>query len=285
VGTGSGAVVVGLDGTVVDPSVPLLRADDLGLLRGDGVFESVLAVDRRPWNLDAHVARLGRSAAMLDLPTPAAGVWRSCVEAALAASPHTGETRLRLVLTRGPEGGGGPSGYVLADALDPAIARARAEGVRAVTLDRGIDAGLAERAPWLLLGAKTLSYAVNMAAQRWAHDHGADDAIFVARDGSILEAPTASVVVASGSRLTSPPPTEGILPGTTVASIFAAARRAGWEAASGRLTAEDLLAADGVWLVSSIRLAVRVTTLDGTALPGADLHPRIASFARLDSGR
>ncbi|MGH2720487.1 MAG: aminotransferase class IV, partial [Actinomycetota bacterium] len=227
--TGSGAVVVGLDGTVADPSVPLLRADDLGLLRGDGVFESVLAVDGRPWNLGAHLARLGRSAAMLDLPAPPVDVWHSCVEAALAARPPTGETRLRLILTRGPEAGGEPTGYVLADAVDPAIARARAEGIRAVTLATGIDAGLAEQAPWLLLGAKTLSYAVNMAAQRWAHAHGAEDAIFVARDGSILESPTASVVVASGGRLTSPPPTEGILPGTTVAGIFSGARRAGWE--------------------------------------------------------
>jgi 4-amino-4-deoxychorismate lyase len=278
------SVVVLLDGTVGDPSAPLLRADDLGILRGDGVFESVLAVDGHAWNLDKHLSRLGRSAAMLDLPAPAPEAWRSCVATAIGARRREGETRLRLILTRGSEGSGEPTGYVLADAVDPEVVRARTEGVRVVTLATGIDAGLAERAPWLLLGAKTLSYAVNMAAQRWAHSHDADDAIFVTRDGSILEAPTASVVTASGRRLASPPPSTGILPGTTVASIFSAAAAAGWEAGFHRLTVDDLLGADGVWLVSSIRLAARVSSLDGTSLPGVELDPQISGFAHLEEG-
>lgn len=283
-GAADDAVVVRLDGTVTDRSAPLLKADDLGVLRGDGVFESVLAVDGRPWNLEEHLSRLGRSAAMLELPSPPPDTWRSCVGTAIRARGTMGETRLRLVLTRGPEGGGGATGYVLADAVDPTIVRARAEGIRVVTLATGIDAHLAGHAPWLLLGAKTLSYAVNMAAQRWARSHGADDAIFVARDGSILEAPTSSVLVARGRRLVSPSPSAGILPSTMVASMFSAARRSGWEAGFDRLTADDLSAADGVWLVSSIRLTARVRSLDGRSLPGAALHPYIAAFARLKAG-
>ena len=65
-------------------------------------------------------------------------------------------------------------------------------------LDRGFTAQAAQAAPWLLAGAKTLSYGVNMAALRYAAEHGADDAIFVGSDGGVLEAPTASVVVATG---------------------------------------------------------------------------------------
>lgn len=281
VGSSEGSVAVRLDGTVVDRSLPMLSAGDLGVLRGDGVFETVLAVDRVPRHLGEHLLRLDRSAAMLELPAPPAGPWRSCVETALAARPARGETYLRLVLTRGPEGGE-PSAFVLADPLDPVTLRARAEGIRAVTLARGIDTDLAERAPWLLLGAKTTSYAMNMAAQRWARNHGADDAIFLANDGSVLEGPTSSVVAVAGSRLVSPPASVGLLPSITVASMFAAARSSGWEAEFGRLSVEDLHAADGVWLASSVRLAARVLSIDSRPLSGAELHAQINAFARWD---
>jgi 4-amino-4-deoxychorismate lyase len=246
------------------------------------VFETVLAVDRSARHLSEHILRLDRSAAMLELPAPPAEAWESSVETALARRPVHGESALRLVLTRGVEGAG-TTAYVLADPLDPMTVRARAEGIRAVALTRGIDLDLAERAPWLLLGAKTTSYAVNMAAQRWARNHGADDAIFLANDGSVLEGPTSGVVAVTGRRLVSPPPSVGLLPSITVATMFAAARSAGWEAEFGRLTTEDLLAADGVWLVSSVRLAARVVSLDGQPLTGETLQAQMNAFARWDS--
>src|SRR5687767_4609092 len=37
-----------LDGTLADPDAPLIRVDDLGLMRGDGIFETVLVVNGRP---------------------------------------------------------------------------------------------------------------------------------------------------------------------------------------------------------------------------------------------
>ena len=90
-------------------------------------------------------------------------------------------------------------------------------------LDRGYDSDVAERAPWLLLGAKTLSYAVNMAALRYARKHGADDVIFTSSDGRVLEGPTSTVLLAHveqtkapaahGPPLITPQLDSGILPG------------------------------------------------------------------------
>ena len=109
---------------------------------------------------------------------------------------------------------------------------ARLDAVRSVTgpsvllLDRGFAGPEAAKAPWLLAGAKTLSYAVNMAAQRYAKANGADDVIFVGSDGAILEGPTATVLVATGRTLTTPPG-DGILDGITVRRLFAAAAAGG----------------------------------------------------------
>jgi 4-amino-4-deoxychorismate lyase len=257
------------DGTVGDATVPVLRADDLGVLRGDGVFETVLVVDRRPRKLSAHLRRLARSAWMLDLPLPDSAAWRRCVDAVCAASP-AGELVLKLVLTRGVEGSrpDDVTGFALTMPVPGDVLRQRREGVAVVTLDRGYPAGLGERAPWLLIGAKTLSYAVNMAAVRHAQRLGADDVVFVSSDGWVLEGPTASVVVADGRVLRTPPVAAGLLPGTTQVELFAAAEAAGWSVKSEPLQVDDLLGADAVWLVSSVRLMAAVRRIDGVAVWG-----------------
>ncbi|MER8186489.1 aminodeoxychorismate lyase [Kitasatospora sp. NPDC094015] len=278
----SGGTLVRLDGTVADRGQPLLRADDLGALRGDGVFEALIVVNGRPWHLDEHLARLERSAATLGLRAPDAGVWRRCLDTAIAQHGAAGEAYARLVLTRGPEDGSGPeTGYLLLDEVPGSTLQARAEGVRVITLARGLVAAPPERAPWLLAGAKTLSYAVNMAAQRWARQHDADEVVFLAADGTVLEAPTAAVVVARGRTLLSPGPELGILPSIALAGLFAAAGRAGWECRHAGLTTEDLRTADGLWLVSSVRLAARVRSLDGLVRAPGPYDEEIAALARV----
>ena len=78
--------------------------------------------------------------------------------------------------------------------LDAASRRQRSEGVRVLLLDRGFEGGEIADLPWLLPGAKSLSYGINMAAKRYAVANGADDVIFRAPSGKLLEGPTSSVV-------------------------------------------------------------------------------------------
>ena len=73
------AVVVTLDGRLHDPQAPLLHADDLAAVRGDGIFETLLVRDGRPCLLEAHLARLTQSARMTDLPAPDLPAWRAAV--------------------------------------------------------------------------------------------------------------------------------------------------------------------------------------------------------------
>ncbi len=190
-------VLAMLDGTLADPDRPHIRVDDLGLTRGDGIFETILVVDGKPRELGPHLDRLARSAAMLDLPEPDRAAWERCVD---WSSWRTGAAppsmALKLVYTRGVEGTDAPTGFASAWTSRAKVLRQREEGVAAITLERGIEHGAAERAPWLLLGAKSLSYAVNMAAGREAARRGADEVIFIEAGDSVLEGPTSTVIVA-----------------------------------------------------------------------------------------
>ena len=262
-------MVVGVLGRGIVPAdQAVARADDLGLSRGDGCFEScrVLTdvnghsvVER----LDAHLARLvGSLTAMEITADPAA-----CAELVETVAAHwgePGEAVVKLMVTRGIEGTGTPTVIATVRPAGAEGLRQRREGVRVVSLERGTESDTYDDAPWLLGGVKSLSYALNMAALREAVRRGAEDALWIARDGTVLEAPTATVIWNRGRRLsTTPVGGTGILPGTTMAALFDAARADGFETAVERTTLADLVAAHGIWLVSAIRGVTEVVELDG----------------------
>src|SRR5690349_19127238 len=150
-------VVVTLDGELHDPAAPLLYADDLAAVRGDGIFETLLVRDGRPCLLEAHLGRLSQSAQMMDLPAPDLPRWRAAVEVAVQRwlAAGAGEGVLRLVYSRGRESGSPPTAFATLGAVPARVAEARSGGVAAVTLARGLSAEGTTEMPWLLAGAKT----------------------------------------------------------------------------------------------------------------------------------
>jgi 4-amino-4-deoxychorismate lyase len=251
---------------LVDPAEPALSVLDLAATRGDGVFETVSVGAGHPQALEAHLARLARSVAMLDLPEPDLDVWRDAVRAAAGAIDPVAESFVKVVYSRGIEGGTAPTGWAYA-APSPDHTAARTTGIRVVLLDRGMRSDAGRTSPWLLVGAKTLSYGVNRAAVREAVRRGADDVVFVSSDGLLLEGPTANVALLRGGALLTPPRDAGILPGTTQADLFDWAASRGLPADYAALTPDDLRTADAAWLVSSVRNAAAIRAVDGGELP------------------
>lgn len=277
-------MLVTLDGQIHDPNAPLLHADDLAAVRGDGVFETLLVRDGRPCLLEAHLGRLTQSAKMLDLPEPDLDAWRAAVATGAErwTAGNDGDGVLRLVYSRGRESGGPPTAFATIGALADRVAGVRRDGLAAITLDRGLPLDASDM-PWLVAGAKTLSYALNMAALRHAERQGAGDVIFVSSDGYLLEGPRSTVVIAAEGDdgrplLLTPPPWYPILRGTTQQALFEVARNKGYDCDFRALKPADLLTAQGVWLVSSITLAARVHTLDGRPLPYAPLAADISGL-------
>lgn len=278
-------VVVTLDGKVLEPGTPLLHADDLAVVRGDGVFETLLVRDGRACLVEPHLQRLTHSSRLMDLPEPDLPSWRHAIEAATRqwSGGTADEGALRLIYTRGRESSPTvPTAYVMVNPVPERVAAVRRDGVSVITLDRGLPAVGADAMPWLLAGAKTLSYAVNMAVLRHAARQGAGDVIFVSSDGYVLEGPRSTVVIAVDGQespcLLTPPPWYPILRGTTQQALFEVARDKGYDCDYRALRVTDLFDAQGIWLISSMTLAARVHTLDGRRLPRSPLAPAVAEL-------
>lgn len=220
-------------------------------LFGDGVFETVHLRPSGPWLLGAHLDRLARSAALLDLALPP-----SLTEqiGSPAADP---EGALRIMATR-------ESLHITVSSIDPAVRRERREGIRLLSADLGV--AVDRRPPWSLAAAKSLSYASNFAARRWAGRHDADDVVWLSSEGYVLEAPTASIVWLAGDTLGTVPPSQApILPGITAAHLLSLAGSAGLRAAERMVTLPELASADAIWLASSLRGLAEAVSLDGAA--------------------
>lgn len=250
----------------VEAGAPHLEVMDLSATRGDGVFETISIGAGHLQALEPHLRRFAHSAALLELPPPDLDAWRDVVVEVARRLGPVDEGFVKIVLTRGVEGQDVPTGWAYAT-VSPDYTAVRTDGIRIVLLDRGYHHDIANTSPWLLAGAKTLSYAINRAAFREAARRDADDTLFVSSDGFLLEGAVSNLVLRTGRRIVTPRLDLGILTGTTQADLFRFVEGQGYETGYELLTPADLLAADAAWLVSSVRHAAPIRAIDGVDFP------------------
>jgi len=236
---------------VVDPSEPVLPADDEALLRGRAAFETVRVYGGAPFKLAEHLERLVGSAERIGLPEVNRLELDELAREALAAAAAP-EAVLRLYWTPTP------LALALVSAIPDHHDELRERGQRLIAL-RGVRAD----EPWLLPGVKSTSYAVNMAAEAEARRRGADDAVFVDAGGTVLEGPTTNIWWRRDRTLFTPSLDLGILAGVTRATVLELAARSGYAVDEGHYGLAELLAADEAFTSSSVREVMPVSELDG----------------------
>jgi branched-subunit amino acid aminotransferase/4-amino-4-deoxychorismate lyase len=235
------AVAVGGRG-LVDPREPVFAADDDALLRGRSVFETARVYGGRPFLLDRHLDRFALSAERVRLPPPDAPECERLAELVVGAC-DADDLALRLYWT-------GRALVATAAPIDPELETLRARGLRLSVVGWSTGA---------LASAKSMSYAENMGAQDTAIAAGADDALLVAYDGTVLEAPTANVFWREGDTLFTPSLELPILAGVTRGLLLELAKP---ETVEGVFPLARLLAADEVFLCASVREVMPVAAVD-----------------------
>jgi branched-subunit amino acid aminotransferase/4-amino-4-deoxychorismate lyase len=235
---------------LVDPHEPVFAADDEALLRGRSVFETARVYGGRPFLLDRHLARFAVSSERVRLPPPDRTDCERLAELVIGAAEEK-DLALRLYWT-------GRTLVVTAGGIDPELEVQRARGLRLSVVHWSTGA---------LASAKSMSYAENMGAQDVAIERGADDALLVSHDLTVLEAPTANVFWREGERLLTPSLELPILAGVTRGLVLEIAER---ETVEGVFPLSRLLEADEVFICSSVREVMPAAAVDDKSF---DLGP------------
>jgi branched-chain amino acid aminotransferase len=243
-----------VDGEIAPTRESSLPLPDDGLYRGDGVFEVIRLYRGRPFALVEHLDRIERSATAIELP-----VDRGLLERELAAllADHGGDDgQLRIVLTRAGRR------VLLTEELPPRGATVR---LATVTYSPSV----------ILDGVKSLSYAANMQATRIAVGRGADEALLVWPDGSVLEAPTSAIFwVSEAGALRTPSLEAGILDSITRAQIVREL-----DVEEGQFGVADVHAAREAFLASTTREVQPVARIDDRDLEAPGNRTREAQAA------
>lgn len=250
-----------VNGTIVAPDAPAVRADDHGLVVGDGVFETMAVEDGVPFALTRHLDRLHRSAAGLGIDVDDAAV-RAGIEAVLADRPDF--VRLRVTVTGGPSpygsdrGAGPPTVMVATGPMSPWPPTTDIAIVPWVRNDRAATAGL-----------KTTSYADNVVALRYAHDRGAAEALFANTRDEVCEGTGSNVFYEHDGELVTPPLSSGCLAGVTRELLIEWLADEGTPVREAALPIDTLRATREAFITSTTRDVMPVARVDGVALPAA----------------
>lgn len=249
-----------VDGQIVERSEARIPAADDGLLRGDGVFEVIRLYRGRPFALGEHLDRLERSAAAIELPIERPHFEEEIAALLMEFGEH--QAQLRLVATRGGRR------LAFTENLPPYADR---ESISLATVTYSPTE--------ILNGVKSLSYAANMQASRLASARGADEALLVRPDGTVLEAPTSTIFWVADGRLRTPALDVGILASITRDRLV---RELDVEEGSFRL--EDLEGASEAFLASTVREVQAISAVNETELaecPGRRTQEAAEAFAAI----
>jgi branched-chain amino acid aminotransferase len=255
---------VWVDGSLVDADAPAVSAVDHGVTVGDGAFETAKVDHGVPFAVTRHMRRLDRTMAGLGLPPADHDRVRQGIDAVLSG-PVIDFGRLRFTVT----GGRGPLGSdrQLSDLthIVTAVPHARPEAHGAVVT-----------VPWVrnersaTAGLKTTSYADNVIALAYAKERGALEAVFANTRGELCEATGSNVFVVLDGVVRTPPLDSGCLAGITRELVLEWCDDEGVKVLEEALSLDVLTHADEVFLTSSIKDVLPVSTVDGRplAVPG-----------------
>ena len=237
--------------------IPVL---DRGFIFGDGVYEVIPAYSRRPFRLAEHLARLQASLDAIRIANPNTGAkWSELVARIIEGNPWE-DQNVYLQITRGvakrdhafPKGLK-PTVFLMATELITPSAGLMKTGAQAIVLPDF---------RWLRCDIKSTSLLGNCMLRTQAAEAGCTEAILV-RDGELTEASASNVFVVKNGTVLAPPKSHLILPGITYDVVLEILRGNAIAHEVRPVEESELRSADEIWVTSSSREVLPITSLDG----------------------
>ena len=248
--------------SIKDSATGDLRAGQVGLLSGWGVFSTIRICEGVLFEFERHWERMQTDAAILHVPFPsdAAAAHSSLRQLAEANQAHNATMRVVVVRNRG--------GLWEAPNLE------RDFDIIAFTADLNhwgdsVSLGIkahARHAQSEFAGLKILSWAQNLTWYEEAHQKGFDEFMLLNERGEVSECTSANLFMVTGNDVLTPPLVSGCLPGVTRALLLEEIRIPGVTVREKTLAPEDFEAADRVFISSTTRDLLPVRHIEGLRL-------------------
>lgn len=238
---------------------------DRGFLYGDGVYEVIPVYSRQAFRIDEHLKRLQATLDGIKLANPlTVDAWKNVISKLIETAPWEDQS-IYLQVTRGaddkrdhafPPSSVTPTAFAFASPLVTTSTEVRAKGVAAITVPD---------LRWARCDLKVVSLLANVLARQQAVEQGCAEALLI-RDGFLKEGAASNIFIVKDGVLIAPPKTHLMLPGITYDVILELAESHGQRLEIREITEMELRNADEVWMTSSTKEILAITTLDGESV-------------------
>jgi len=255
-----------VDGKFVSASEAVIPVDDLAIMRGFGVFDLLRTRNGKPLFLKEHMLRLNASARRIGLDLP----WsqQELIEVVMKTLHRNAqrESNIRIVVTGGsspdfitPQGK--PRLLVLVTRAPELPAWWYTKGVKIITFS-------SERS---IPGAKSIDYVQATIALKKARDQNAIEALYVDRNGHVLEGTTSNLFAFINDRLVTPG--KGILNGITRNAVLDLSAKI-VSVNIRDMRRDELLKADEAFITGTNKVIVPVSQVDDATIGHGRPGPR-----------
>ncbi len=256
--------------------------EDRGFQFGDGVYEVIRTYGGRPFELEAHITRLERSAKALNLRLPyTRSQWKDYVVEGIRRAGYP-ENKIYIQVTRGVA----PRDHAYPTDVSPTVVMTiRAfQPLRESIRSAGVDAITVTDIRWGRCDIKSLNLLANVLARQQAKEAGVFEAILI-KDGAVTEGAVSNVMIVKNGALMTAPEGSGILSGVTRTAVLELARKESIPVDERQVFREELYGADEVLLTGTTVEVLAVVRIDGrtvgSGLPGPVARRLGARFAEV----
>ncbi len=254
---------------------------DRGFLLGDGVYEVIPAYGGKLFRLQQHLQRLQNSLDAIRISNPYTGAEWEQILNDLIAQDSSLDQSVYLQVTRGAAA---KRDHAFPDKVTPTVF-AMCNPIPAVAetlLQQGIAAVCLDDIRWQRCDIKAITLLANAMLRQQAHDEGAAEAILISA-GYALEGAASNLFIVDAGKIITPPKSSHLLPGVTRDLVLELAAQHQLQHVEQAIPKQQLEQADEIWMTSSTKEILPVTTLDqrpvGDGKPGPTWKKMIEYFS------
>lgn len=231
---------------------------DRGFLFADSVYEVIPFYYQQGFGLQAHWERLENSLAAIGMDMPLSVPQWHAVLKELIERNHGQHQAVYLQITRGAA----PfRNHVFEPGSLTPTCWAMSTPIALPLYEQGYDAVLAEDIRWQRADIKSTSLLPNVMQKQAAHRQGAIEVI-LHRAGQVTEGSASNVFIVKKNQVFTPPATTAILKGVARDILIDLLSKLDLDCLQMPITVEDLLAADEVWMTSSTKGLLPITSIN-----------------------
>ncbi|WP_374379193.1 aminotransferase class IV [Dongia sp.] len=253
-----------MNGALLPADQARIDPRDRGFTLGDGLFETLVALDGHPIDLPQHLERLAHGAMVLELPLPveATEIATAIGQVLEANGFSSGRAALRVTVSRGVGSRGllmpldpRPNIVITAGAFPPVPTHLDAA---TVPIRRNEGSPLSR--------IKSLNYLDNVLAQQQAQAAGAHEALMLNNRDRVAGFARGNLFALIGEKWVTPPLVDGVLDGITRARILKNGKKAGLDVSESTLERADLDTVSALFISNSLLGCVPIARLDGAEM-------------------